>query len=261
MRRTPLVVVVLAVALAACTSDGDDQSTPPASEETAPLEILVTNDDGVGADGIDALVEGLREVPDVSVSVVAPAENQSGTGTDTTTGDVASQPAETSSGYPATAVDGFPSDAIAWALDGGIDIVPDVVVSGVNAGQNIGPATLISGTVGAAHTAVAAGIPALAVSAGIASEIDYSLAVELAVDWVSEQRDALLAGDAPLEVVNINVPTCPMVRELVEVPVVTDSGVNIFEVDCESTLRDPMSDVEGFVNGYAVESVVPPPAG
>ncbi len=89
VRRLPLLALVASITLgvAACSSGSDDSSgtstsgeatsTTAASADT--VEILVTNDDGVGAEGIDALVEALQDVDGVAVTVVAPAENQSGT--------------------------------------------------------------------------------------------------------------------------------------------------------------------------------------
>ena len=140
---------------------------PPASAGAAPpkrLTILVTNDDGVGAPGIDLLVERLRKLKNVKVTVVAPAENKSGTGDQTTPGELTVTPATHRQRLQGPAVAGFPADTVVWALDHGVK--PDLVVSGVNQGQNLGPVVDASGTVGAAKTAVRNGIPALAVSQG-----------------------------------------------------------------------------------------------
>ena len=108
----------------------------------------MTNDDGVGAPGIDALVQGLRRLDRVRITVVAPATNQSGTGDMTTPGALTTEQATTTSGYPAVAVQGFPADTVNFALDGGIPEKPHLVASGVNVGQNLGPVVNISGTVG-----------------------------------------------------------------------------------------------------------------
>ena len=109
-----------------------------------------------GRAGIDAVVQALRKLPDTKVTVVAPATNQSSTGGKTTPGPLTVTDATTASGYPAKAVAGYPADTIRWAIDDhGIDFTPDLVVSGINFGQNIGPITDISGTVGAARAAAA----------------------------------------------------------------------------------------------------------
>ena len=142
----------------------------------ATLHILVTNDDGVGAPGIDAVVEALRALPDTEVTVVAPLENQSGTGGQTTPGTLTVTDTTTASGYPAKAVAGFPADSVIWAFDqAGVTQKPDLVVSGINFGQNLGPAVAISGTVGAAEAAAARGVPALAASQGLADVPNYPM--------------------------------------------------------------------------------------
>ncbi len=105
----------------------------------------------MAAPGIDALVNALIAEPDVTVTVVAPAENQSGSGGNTTPGTLAASNATTASGYAATAVQGFPADAVIYGLTTVLKERPDVVITGTNAGQNIGPAIDVSGTIGAAE--------------------------------------------------------------------------------------------------------------
>jgi 5'-nucleotidase len=243
----------------------EDTTTTTAAPET--LRILVSNDDGYAAEGIDALVEGLLTLDDVEVTVSAPLENQSGTSDNTTPGqDEAVTQVETLSGYPATAVDGFPADSVEIGLAEMADAPPHLVVSGINEGQNIGPLTELSGTVGAARTAARAGIPALAVSQGLfvngGPPPDYPAAVDLTLDWVNEHRDELVAAepvDGIAEVTNLNVPTCPSGEqgELLEVPVATEAevaGMDLGAVDCETAVADPTNDVTGFLAGHPVQS-------
>jgi len=259
------LVALIALSAAACSSDDDGESsaTPdptaaPTTGVTAPLQVLVTNDDGVEAAGIDALVQALLGLPDTEVTVVAPAGNQSGSGSNTTPGPLAVTDATTASGYPAKAVEGFPADAIIWALDqDGVDVRPQLVISGINAGQNLGPATEISGTVGAAKAAVARGIPALATSQGFAETPDYPAAVDEILSWLELHRGELTEGTADLIVDNLNVPTCETgtVRGLIEQPVAVEAGDrNVLVVDCLSTKNDFVDDVDAFINGYAVLS-------
>jgi 5'-nucleotidase len=262
-RVVSIGVVIIAAFAASCSSGGDESSTTVAPPTTAPpsLQILVTNDDGVGAPGIDALVQGLVALPDTEVTVVAPAENQSGTGSSTTPGRLDVRDATTASGYPAKAVAGFPADTIVWAIDqGGVAVRPDLVISGINTGQNLGPSVEISGTVGAARAAVARGIPALAASQGLAESPDFAAGVDEVVSWLDLRRAELADDDAPSTVVeNLNVPTCPVgaVRGVVDVPVATDAGGRVAtEVDCLSTKNDFVDDIDAFVNGYAVLSDV-----
>ena len=87
----------------------------------------MTNDDGVGAPGIDAMVEALEALPDVDVDVIAPADDQSGTGLSTSAVPPIATIATTQSGHRATAVHGFPADAVLFAqrtgLLGRVDVV------------------------------------------------------------------------------------------------------------------------------------------
>lgn len=264
---------LVAVLLAGCgDDDGDDttsQSGTPASTEAAAetttttaavaetLSILVTNDDGYAAEGIDAVVEALV-AEGHEVAVVAPLEQQSGTGGTFTEGAVESQEEETASGHPAVAVNGFPSDTVRVAIDE-MEMTPDLVVSGINEGQNVGPLVDVSGTIGAARAAVARGVPALALSASMGPfAAGYEAGAELMVGWVEEHLDALLAGEAPVEVTSINIPSCADggPEELVEVPVATD-GDALAEPDCTSDLTDPADDVEALNNGFPTLTIVP----
>ncbi len=237
-------------------------STPGTAALTT-LRVLVTNDDGVGAPGIDAVVEALRKEPDVEVTVVAPATNQSGTGGKTSTGPVGVTDATTVSGYPAKAVAGFPADTVIWAMNGGIDFKPDLVVSGNNAGQNLGPLVNISGTVGAARAAANLGIPAVAVSQGIAGgDADYASGVTFVIGWLHVHRGDLAAHTNTTvgqDVVSFNVPTCTAgkVRGLKEVPVAKDlAGRDLNKVDCTSTATAAADDIDAFAIGFATQSAV-----
>jgi 5'-nucleotidase len=232
-----------------------------ADAKAAPvLRILVTNDDGVAAPGIDAAVQALRALPQTSVVVVAPAMNQSGTGGKTTPGRVSASPSHTASGYQAEAVNGYPADTIRWAItQHGVKRRPELVVSGINFGQNIGPLADVSGTVGAARAAAALGIPALAVSQGIdnGGQPDFSQSAGQVVRWVQSHRAALLKGRLRArQSVQLNVPTCPgTVRGPVRAPLATSvTGLNILTVNCTSTESTFSNDVEAFINGYAVIS-------
>ncbi len=278
MRRSiGLVVVALAcvaVIAAGCSSDdgGSDDAasdtTGAATETTttaAPaetLDILVSNDDGFDAEGIDAVIEALIALPDTNVTVVAPAENQSGSGGNTTPGELTATEEETLSGYPVTAVQGFPADAVNYGLENVVEEPPDVVITGLNEGQNMGPLIDASGTVGAARAAVAQGTPALASSQGLDEDPpEFSAGVEQVLAWVDENREALVAGEADVAVTNLNIPSCATgeVRGLVEVPVADDmAGRDYNEADCTSTEADPVDDVGGFNVGFATIGVIPP---
>jgi 5'-nucleotidase len=245
------------------TAAPETTEAPTTTVAAEPLTILVTNDDGVGAEGIDVLVETLRTLPDVEIVVFAPAENQSGSSDRFTEGGgLVVTETTTASGYPATSVAGFPADAVIQALDlGGMTEMPDLVVSGINEGQNIGPFATLSGTVGAARTAARRGIPALAVSAGTLVQADgsklsdFESAAEAVLEWVETYLEDVAAGEyaeAPITVWNINTPTCTAgePRGLIEAPLATDVGERpVLAPDCTSTLDSSLDDVDAFVNG------------
>jgi 5'-nucleotidase len=269
--RTLVVVSALGLVLGACSSSsskGTTSSSAPSSSgapstTAAParvLRVLVTNDDGVKAPGIDTLVQALRSLADTDVTVVAPAMNQSGTGGKTTPGTLTVQKTTTASGFGATAVNGHPADTIIWAIDDhGIPTRPDVVLSGINNGQNIGRFIDISGTVGAARAAATRGIPALALSAGLGAKPDFADAATAALAWLASHRAALLARgtpSGPATVTNINVPTCPSgaPRPVAVVPVGPSTANVAAPVVCTGSAPTPTNDVDGFVHGYIVET-------
>ncbi len=98
---------------------------------------MVTNDDGFAAAGIDTLVEALRQVHGVTVTVVAPADDRTGTGGTATDGQLATAEGETASGFAATTVDGFPTDT-----------VPNLNVPSCPAGEVRGLVEVASATAG-----------------------------------------------------------------------------------------------------------------
>ena len=240
----------------ACSSDGNIVTSvapvtevpvtdaPTTTSTPGPLRILVTNDDGVGADGIDVMVQYLLAMDNVTVTVVAPLENQSGTGGKTTAGDLIVTDATTKSGYPAKAVAGFPADTIVWAIDlGGIDFVPDLVVSGINNGQNYSVEIVpLSGTVGAARAAAAHNIPSVAVSQGLAAAPDFPTSAGAVVAWIEVHRDELLAradGETVTEFLNVNAPSCAaglVVRGVIETPIESIGTSDYNANDCASTV-------------------------
>lgn len=273
-QRLLLTALVAAAPMigAACGDDGDSAdggdepdgtTTTEAEVEVEPLLILVTNDDGIAAEGIAVVVDALATLPDVELSVVAPAEQQSGTGGSTTEGALTAADAETATGVPAVAVDGFPADTIRYAFDD-LGIEPDLVVSGINEGQNLGPVVEISGTVGAARAAVARGVPALAASAGEGEAPDYEAVAEVVLEWVTDNRGSLEAD--PEVVVSINGPTCGTgeIRGVLETVTATDlAGRNPIaaDIDCTVPEGEPADDIDGFLAGYIVIAPVGPAPG
>ncbi len=136
-------------------------------------------------------------------------------------------------------------------------------MSGINFGQNIGPAVDISGTVGAARAAAARKIPALASSQGIGDPMAYPTGVTQVLAWVAEHRADLLDGKAVTDKLleNINIPTCPTGtnRGVLDMPIAPDlAGRDMLKVDCQSTATNPTDDVGAFIIGYVTLSTLPP---
>jgi 5'-nucleotidase len=258
-----LAVVGLGLSVAPVTPAG-------AGPQTRPFRILVTNDDGVSADGIDALVNALRAVEGVQVTVIAPNEDMSGTGPTTTKGTLTAVATTTKSGVPATAVQGYPADSVVYALaQGGMAKRPDLVVSGVNQGANLAVITNGSGTVGAAKQAASRGIPAVAVSQDDPDDVtvDYSIGAAAAAAWLAEHRAALTPGSGRRPAVileNINVPTCVVgaIRGTVRTTTGTSGrGVTGATPDCTATSNAHRTDVEAFRNGYIAVAPLAIPKG
>jgi 5'-nucleotidase len=169
----------------------------------------------------------------------------------------------TLSGYPARAVAGYPADSILYALSEGIlDQPPHLVVTGLNEGQNMGPVVLLSGTVGAARTAVRQGVPALATSQQLAESPDYATGARYVVEWVEANRSAILAGELVVQTYDMNVPSCPEgePRGVVEVPVLADLGERNYVApsDCVSDLEAPENDLDALQRGWVSLSVIAP---
>lgn len=271
-RRGWAVIVLLlgsALSVSACSSSSST-GAPPTRSPSRTLTIMVTNDDGVGAPGINAVVQGLLTLPHTKVTVVAPLTNQSGTDERTTppnAGPLLTSAAHTRSGYPATAVHGYPADTVVWAIrDHGLSFTPDLVVSGINFGQNIGPLAADSGTVGAAREAISSGVSALAASQGVDNGLqpDFSEGVRFVDDWVSQHRQALLAQDgrtAPLQA-SLNIPSCPgSVRgPVATVMAASGNAAATTMVDCHSSSSAYTDDLQAFELGFATFTALYPPS-
>jgi 5'-nucleotidase len=168
--------------------------------------ILVTNDDGVLAAGLFALVQEMRKLG--KVSILAPDRNWSGGG-HVKTLDRALRVREVrlADGTQAFASDGAPSDCVALASLGFFHKSIDLVVSGINAGANLGHDVTYSGTVTAAMEAVIAGVPGMAVSLEIPEGHIGSINFQPAARAARQVMERVLANGLPDEtLLNINVP-------------------------------------------------------
>jgi 5'-nucleotidase len=166
------------------------------------IKILVSNDDGVNAPGIKALSDALSEV--ASVLTVAPDRNCSGASNSLTL----TNPLRINrldNGY--VSVNGTPTDCVHLAIRELCDAEPHMVVSGINAGANMGDDTLYSGTVAAAMEGRFLGLPALAVSLVGHEGKHYDTAAAFAVKLVKTLLEHPLAKD---QILNVNVPDLPL---------------------------------------------------
>ena len=170
------------------------------------MKILVSNDDGYLATGINALIDALAQVADVTV--VAPDRNRSAASSSLTL----SRPLRvTEYGPNRYKVDGTPSDCVHLAVTGFLDDEPDLVVSGINHGANLGDDVIYSGTVAAAMERRFLGLPTIAVSLVgrtlVGAQLThFNTAARVAVELVQTIERAGLAPDT---VLNVNVPDLP----------------------------------------------------
>jgi len=164
------------------------------------MKILVSNDDGYLAPGIQALAEALA--PIAEILVVAPDSNRSGSSNSLTL-DRPLSVYRGANGFHF--VNGTPSDCVHVALTGGLAFRPDLVVSGINQGQNMGDDTLYSGTVAAATEGFLFGVPAIAFSQVTHGWAHLDSAARIAREIVERGFDML---PKPY-LLNVNIPNLP----------------------------------------------------
>lgn len=168
------------------------------------MRILLSNDDGYHAPGLKVLEQIAAELSD-DVWIVAPAEEQSGTGRSLTL----TRPLRVHRfGERRFAVAGTPTDAVMMGLAELMDGPPDLILSGVNRGGNLAEDVMYSGTVSAALEGALAGIPSVALSQRYgAGEPGAEVSFDIAAEWGARVVRALVAADwAPRTVVNVNFP-------------------------------------------------------
>lgn len=163
------------------------------------MRILISNDDGYFAPGLSCLAEHLSRVADVVV--VAPERDRSGASNSLTL-DRPLRLKKAASGF--YYVNGTPTDCVHLAVTGMLDYQPDMVVSGINAGANMGDDTIYSGTVAAATEGFLLGIPSIAIS--LVGHQHFETAAQVACDLV--RRFDTQTHAAPW-LLNVNVPDLP----------------------------------------------------
>jgi 5'-nucleotidase len=231
------------------------------------VRVLITNDDGVEAPGLHALTQAVHAAGH-EVIVVAPSGERSGSGAAIgrlhRAGPLACTEVEWAdiSGVPVYAIDAPPAAAVYAGLLGAFGPRPDAVASGVNPGANTGHLVLHSGTVGAALTAAAVGVPAIAVSVAWGEQHHWATAAAYApaaLEWVA-------SGDRA-RVCNLNAPNVP----LDEVKGVRDTILAPFDENWKTEARPgeivldyvgrqhepaPGSDLEAVHSGYVSVTIL-----
>lgn len=220
------------------------------------MRILVTNDDGFRAPGLVALVDALGEIQcDITgktdeILVVAPDRECSATGHGITVHrPLRAEPIRLGCWeVQGWAVEGTPADCVKLALDFLLTEPPDVVVSGINRGPNLGTDILYSGTVSGALEGAIHGIPSLAVSLASFTDNNYQTAAMIARDLVVR----IVAGEFPPDILlNVNVPALPpeKLRGIRVTRLGTRRWQNVFEKRC-----DPRGRVYYWLAGDAVDA-------
>ncbi len=165
------------------------------------MRILLSNDDGYQAPGLQALHEAVGQVADVIV--VAPDRDRSGASNSLTL-DLPIRAQRVAPGV--TRVEGTPTDCVHLAITGLLDEEPDMVVSGINAGANMGDDVIYSGTVAAATEGRFLGYPAMAVSLASLKPRYFETAAQVTVGLLNRLLSAALAPDV---ILNVNIPDLP----------------------------------------------------
>src|SRR5918992_786193 len=129
------------------------------------MKVLLTNDDGIQATGLNHMRRALLELPGIQLAVIAPDSNRSATARSITTRrPLWVEQVDFGDGSSGFATDGTPVDCVRFAALGLVEFRPELIVSGINHGSNLGDDITYSGTVAAALEGVVLGIPAIAVS-------------------------------------------------------------------------------------------------
>jgi 5'-nucleotidase len=165
------------------------------------MHILLSNDDGYSAGGLNALAKALRPLADLTV--VAPERNRSGASNSLTL-DRPLRVSQAENGF--IKVDGTPTDCVHLAITGLLEREPDMVFAGINHGANLGDDVIYSGTVAAATEGRFLGLPAVAISLASSTPTHFDTAARVAVALLHRIREEPLPADT---ILNVNVPDLP----------------------------------------------------
>ncbi len=213
------------------------------------LKVLISNDDGIYAEGIQTLAEWLSKKYDVYV--FAPDRERSAMGHALTLHkplrvDEIEYDAPVVAAYSVT---GTPSDCVKIALNAILDFTPDIVVSGINHGPNLGIDVLYSGTVSAALEGAINGVPSIAVSLvnGFEKHADFNPTAEFICGYIPR---VLEAGLPPKTIVNVNTPAVTL-KEIAAIKV-TELGHRMY-TDTYERRVDPRGQVYYWLAGEIMD--------
>jgi 5'-nucleotidase len=220
------------------------------------MRILITNDDGVNSSGIVAAKNAVKGLG--SVSVVAPAMQQSGIGHALTLFEpIRVTSSKLLDGNEAYAVSGTPTDAVILGMYEIMDEKPDLVISGINIGENLGMAELTtSGTIGAAMEAASNGVPALSISLQVTRDdikfhdghVDIDL--DFAQKITREISERIIKKGLPdgVDFLNVNIPSHPESHEVK----LTRLGKRMYSIHIQKRF-DPRGREYYWIDGDPIE--------
>jgi 5'-nucleotidase len=218
------------------------------------MNILISNDDGIYAPGVRALAEALKDT-EHKITVVCPDRERSATGHALTL----QEPLRVDpiagiypEGMEAWACSGTPSDTVKLALDGLLSDRPDLVLSGINRGANLGTDVLYSGTVSAAMEGVLEGVPSIAFSLTSFIHLDFSAAANYARKLVTA-----IAQNPLSEVMLLNVNIPPIPEADICGTVITRLGIRRYKDQFEKRI-DPRGKTYYWLSGVVIEEEAEP---
>ena len=215
-------------------------------------QILITNDDGIESDALGPLTDALAAVGDVDI--IAPERNWSGASHSITLyRPLRVRSTQLRTGQNAYMTDGSPTDCVRLGVLGFLKRKPDLVVSGVNRGSNLGDDITYSGTVAAAMEGLLSGLPSIAISiAAFGANIDFAPSAAFAALLA---RNIFDKGFAPDALLNVNVPALP--RDAIAGVEVTRLGKRTYRDQLVERL-DPYGNPYYWVGGPAVRGEAEP---
>jgi 5'-nucleotidase len=169
------------------------------------VKVLLTNDDGITATGLNAMRQALLEVPGIELAVIAPDSNRSATARSITFHEpLTVEEIEFGDGTSGFATSGTPVDCVRFAVLGLIEFEPELIVSGINHGANLGDDITYSGTVAAALEGIVLGLPAIAVSQEHdGGELEFDQGAAFVARMVEELQEVPMPSGTLL---NVNCP-------------------------------------------------------